>query len=160
MSEADVFLLLRALLAGALGFTVGWEREAHGHAAGVRTIALVTLAAAALTAISQEVFSTTPDRVIANIIVSVGFLGAGMILRGRRGEARGLTTAASVWSMTIVGIVIGVGHYLDGVILTALVLLLLWWQYIPWLRRIMPHASEPHPLPHLPESEEEGEKSA
>ncbi len=138
MTGEDVTLIVRALLAAALGFAVGWERQAHGHAAGVRTVALVTLASAALCAIAQQVFRATPDRVVANIIVSVGFLGAGMILHGRRGEAHGLTTAATVWSMTIVGIIIGVGHYLAGVALTLLILLLLWWQHIPALKRLLP----------------------
>ncbi len=131
-------LLLRALLAAALGLAVGWEREAHGHAAGVRTVSLVTMAAAALTALSQSSFPGSADRILANIIVSVGFLGAGMILRGQRGEPHGLTTAASVWSMTIVGMVVGLGHYLPGIILTGIILFLLWWQYIPWLARLLP----------------------
>ncbi len=130
-------LLLRALLAAALGFAVGWEREAHGHAAGVRTISIVTLSAAALTTLATISFGT-PDRIIANIIVSVGFLGAGMILHGQRGEARGLTTAASVWGMTIVGMVVGLGHYVLAIILTLLILLLLWWQHIPGLARLLP----------------------
>lgn len=136
-------LLLRALLAAALGIAVGWEREAHGHAAGVRTVSLVTMAAAALTSLSQSSFPASADRILANIIVSVGFLGAGMILRGQRGEPHGLTTAASVWSMTIVGMVVGLGHDLPGIILTGIILFLLWWQYIPWLARLLPPPAPP-----------------
>jgi putative Mg2+ transporter-C (MgtC) family protein len=146
VTSGDVTLVLRALLAAALGFAVGWEREAHGHAAGVRTISIVTLAAAALTTLAVISFGT-PDRIIANIIVSVGFLGAGMILRGQQGEARGLTTAASVWGMTIVGMVVGLGHYLTGVTLTAIILLLLWCQYIPWLARLLPPPAPRAPSP-------------
>jgi len=142
VTSGDVTLLLRTLLAAALGIAVGWEREAHGHAAGVRTVSLVALAAAALTTLAQISFGT-PDRIIANIIVSVGFLGAGMILRGQRGEARGLTTAASVWSMTIVGMVVGLGHYLAGVFLAALILLILWSPYIPLLARLLPPPAPP-----------------
>jgi len=153
VTNGDVTLLLRALLAAALGFAVGWEREAHGHAAGVRTISIVALAAAALTTLAQNSFGT-PDRIIANIIVSVGFLGAGMILRGQRGEARGLTTAAAVWSITIVGMVVGLGHYLAGVVLTGVILLLLWWQYIPWLARLLPPPAPigPSPRQRMPSS--------
>ena len=143
VTSGDVTLLLRALLAAALGVAVGWEREAHGHAAGVRTVSLVALAAAALTTLAQISFGT-PDRIIANIIVSVGFLGAGMILRGRMGEARGLTTAAAVWSITIVGMVVGLGHYLAGVLLTGLMLLILWSPYIALLARFLPSPPNSH----------------
>jgi putative Mg2+ transporter-C (MgtC) family protein len=137
MEWADLLVLGKAALAGLLGFIVGWERESHGHAAGIRTIALITMGGAIITAISVEVFGT-PDRVIANILTGVGFLGAGMILRGTKEQIRGLTTAAAIWTMTGISIVIGVGHYLLGVGLTALVLVLLWWQDIPLLARLNP----------------------
>lgn len=137
----DLVLLGKATLAGVLGFIVGWEREAHGHAAGIRTIALITMSGAILSGIAVVAFPVA-DRLIANILTGVGFLGAGMILRGQDSQVRGLTTAAAIWTMTSVSIVIGVGHYLLGIALTGLVLVLLWWQYIPFLRRLNPSATQ------------------
>jgi putative Mg2+ transporter-C (MgtC) family protein len=132
----DWEILGKALLAGVLGFVVGWEREAHGHAAGIRTIALLTMGGTTITSIAIVSFPVS-DRVVANILTGVGFLGAGMILHGRH-VVRGLTTAASIWMMTAVSIVIGLGHYLLGIGLTLFVLALLWWQYIPQLAALNP----------------------
>jgi putative Mg2+ transporter-C (MgtC) family protein len=137
----DWEILGKALLAGVLGFIVGWEREAHGHAAGIRTIALMAMGAATLTGITLVAFPVT-DRVVANIITGVGFLDAGMILRGRHTQVRGLTTASAIWVMTAVSIVIGLGHYLLGVGLTGIVLLLLWWEYIPLLAPLNPKQTQ------------------
>lgn len=134
----DLLLLGKAALAGVLGFTVGWEREAHGHAAGVRTIALITMGATVFTGIAFEVFPVV-DRVVANILTGVGFLGAGLILHGRSAtQIHGLTTAAAIWAMTGVGVVVGVNHPLLALGLTACILLLLWWPYIPFLSLINP----------------------
>lgn len=135
----DVIILARALLAGVVGFAVGWEREAHGHAAGTRTIALLTIGVAVLTALSTEALpGAGGERLTANIITGIGFLGAGLILHRTRGGPRGLTTAATIWAMTSVGVVIGTGHELLGVALTLVVLLLLWWRWLPLLRHLHP----------------------
>jgi putative Mg2+ transporter-C (MgtC) family protein len=134
----DLMLLGKAALAGALGFAVGWEREAHGHAAGVRTLALITMGATIFTGIAFEVFPVV-DRVVANILTGVGFLGAGLILHGRTAtQIHGLTTAAAIWAMTGVGVVVGVGHFVLALGLAAFILLLLWWPYIPFLVWINP----------------------
>lgn len=137
----DFLILGKAALAGFLGFVVGWERESHGHAAGVRTIALITMAGAVFTGIALDSFPVV-DRLVANILTGVGFLGAGMILHAQSsdqpGQVRGLTSAAAVWAMTSVGIVIGLGHYILGVGLTGFVLLLLWWQFLPFLAQLNP----------------------
>ena len=137
MLGSDWEILGKAALAGILGFIVGWERESHGHQAGIRTIALVAMGGAAITGTALVAFPVT-DRVVANILTGVGFLGAGMILHSRASQIHGLTTAAAIWTMTAISIVIGVGHYVLGIGLTALVLLLLWWEYIPWLAALNP----------------------
>lgn len=141
LGAADLIIIARVALAGLLGFIVGWEREAHGHAAGVRTLALIAMGGAVFTALAQQDFPT-PDRIIANIVTGVGFLGAGMILHANVSQVRGLTTAASIWTMTSISVAIGLGHYLLGVALTGLVLLLLWWQYVPWLSRLVPKPTQ------------------
>ncbi len=136
MSSHDLSLLAKAVLAGVLGFAIGWEREVHGHRAGIRTIALVAIAAAVLTALAIDQFPVA-DRIVANIVTGVGFLGAGMILHNTK-NIQGLTTATSVWAVTGIGIVVGTGRYVLGVLLAGLVLLLLWWQYAPLLSRLVP----------------------
>lgn len=154
MSGADLALLLKALLGAALGFAVGWERERHGHEAGVRTLALICMGSAVFSGLAEIAFPVA-DRVVANIITGVGFLGAGMILQPHAaGRLRGLTTAASIWTMTSVGVVVGTGHYLLGVLLTLLVLLLLWWQYVPWLAPLLPHPAPPFAAAEPPASPE------
>jgi putative Mg2+ transporter-C (MgtC) family protein len=140
-ASPDLVILGKAALAGLLGFVVGWERESHGHAAGVRTIALITMAGAIFTGIALDSFPVV-DRLVANILTGVGFLGAGMILHAQSSDpadqVRGLTSAAAIWAMTSVGIAIGLGHYLLGIGLTAFILLLLWWQFVPFLARLNP----------------------
>ncbi len=146
LTPNDLSLLGKAVLAGVLGFLVGWEREAHGHEAGIRTISLIAMGTATFTAIAMSAFPVS-DRIVANIVTGVGFLGAGMILHANSGKVRGLTTAATVWTMTSISIAIGVGRYVLGIILTALVLLLVWWQYVPLLSRLRPkpRSSEAEP---------------
>ncbi|MPZ13099.1 MAG: MgtC/SapB family protein [Chloroflexi bacterium] len=91
------------------------ERELAGREAGDRTFSLVTMGTALFTGVSMVVFGQVdPDpatRVIANILTGVGFLGAGMIVRGA-GGVRGLTTAAGIWVMAAVGMAVGLGLYL------------------------------------------------
>lgn len=132
----DLILLGKAALAAALGFLIGWERESCGSPAGDRTNALVALGAAVLTTMALSQFPASADRVIAGIVTGIGFLGAGVILRESSGEVRGLTTAASLWTVASIGVVIGTGHYLLGVLLAGLILLILLWEEIPGLRRI------------------------
>ncbi len=136
LPEYELIWFGRALLAAALGFVIGWERENAGAAAGDRTFALVASAAAVLTAFSLNTFPSSADRVIAGIVTGIGFLGAGMIMRRPSGEAYGLTTAAGLWAVTAVGVMAGSGHYWLSVLLTILVLVLLQWENIPFVRRL------------------------
>lgn len=143
--SGDVQLIGKALLAGALGFVVGWEREAHGHGAGTRTLALVTLAAAVFTALAIQTFPVGAASVVQGTIQGIGFLGAGIVLRAQAGSVRGLTTAAAIWAMTSIGIVSGAGHYVSAIGLTAIVLVLLWWSHIPLLKRLQPKRTREAP---------------
>lgn len=129
--EVDLLLLLRASLAAALGLVIGWERESCGTPAGDGTIALLGLASAVFTALAPGIVSNQADRIVAGIVTGVGFLGAGVVMRHGTGEVRGLTTAASVWTVAGVGVVIGTGRYLQGVLLAALILLILIWEALP-----------------------------
>jgi len=118
-----VEMTLRFLLAAALGAAIGYQRERAGKAAGVRTHILVSSGAALFTLVSIYGFTGgTADisRVAAGVVAGIGFIGAGVILRGQRGEGvAGLTTAASMWAAAAVGVAAGTGMYLISVIAAA-----------------------------------------
>jgi putative Mg2+ transporter-C (MgtC) family protein len=105
------------LLAALLGMGIGIEREVTHKAAGMRTHSLVSLGAALFTILSVEGFrqfvgtsSADPTRVAAQVVLGVGFLGAGLIIL-REGRVRGLTTAAGIWVAAAIGMAIGVRFY-------------------------------------------------
>ncbi|HEU4374797.1 MAG TPA: MgtC/SapB family protein [Telluria sp.] len=116
-------ILLNLLGALLLGLLVGYERSYHGRAAGMRTYGIVCMASAALTIIGgypgfwfgghggAMVMATDPTRVIQGVVTGIGFLGAGVIMR-EGFNISGLTTAASIWASSVIGIMVGVGFYL------------------------------------------------
>jgi len=118
-------MILRFLLAVALGAGIGYQRERAGKAAGVRTHILVSSGAALFTLVSIYGFSGAAvdiSRVAAAVVVGVGFIGGGVIFRGQRGEeVAGLTTAATIWIAAAVGLAAGAGMYLVSVIATAVI---------------------------------------
>jgi putative Mg2+ transporter-C (MgtC) family protein len=130
----DLSMLGRISLASLLGYIIGYERELRGSPAGDRTFALVALGAAGVTALGVEDFAPSAEKVIAGVVTGIGFLGAGLILRGEMGVVRGLTTAAALWAAAAVAILIGAGNLLVGLSSAALVLLILEMQYVPPLR--------------------------
>ena len=100
--------LVKMLLAVALGGVIGFERELHEKAAGVRTIILITLASTLFTLTSIEIAGNAdPGRVAAQIVTGVGFLGGGVILK-ERGSVVGITTAATIWMAAAIGVAIGI----------------------------------------------------
>lgn len=122
MSNADqVELVARLLLALVLGAAVGLEREFRGHEAGIRTSALVCFGAAAF----AEVSGTLGDsRVAAGVVQGIGFLGAGLIFQGHRGVS-GVTTAATIWVVASVGLLVAADVWLAAVLATVAVVVLL-----------------------------------
>lgn len=126
-------LIVRLLFATFLSGLIGWERETHRvivkGTAGLRTHMLVGLAAALLTLISLHFFEiygpiADPGRIVSYIILGIGFIGAGTIMASRKGVV-GLTTAASVWLVSAVGIAVALGLYFPAVITTAIALIIL-----------------------------------
>ena len=119
-------MILRLLLAAALGAGIGYQRERAGKAAGVRTHILVSSGAALFTLASIYGFGGTAvdiSRVAAGVVVGVGFIGGGVIFRGPRGEeVAGLTTAATIWMTAAIGLAAGAGMYLISVIATAVII--------------------------------------
>jgi putative Mg2+ transporter-C (MgtC) family protein len=118
-------ILLNLFGALLLGLMVGYERSYHGRAAGMRTYGLVCMASAALTVIGGYpgfwfgghggalAAVTDPTRVIQGIVTGIGFLGAGVIMR-EGFNISGLTTAASIWTSAVIGVLVGVGFYLSA----------------------------------------------
>jgi putative Mg2+ transporter-C (MgtC) family protein len=131
----------KLLLASAVGGAIGFEREAHGQAAGFRTYLLVGVASCLMMMLSlhmEELFRAVPvdrsvvrldpGRIASYAIASMGFLGAGAIIKGK-GSVRGLTTAAGLWSVTGIGLAIGAGYLYTAIATTAIILASLYLAY-------------------------------
>ncbi len=126
------------LLALLLGLLVGYERSYRGRAAGMRTYGLVCMSASALTVVAchPEIWSSgqnmdyyrnvDPSRVIQGITTGIGFLGAGVIMRDGL-NISGLTTAASIWTVAAIGVLIGIGFHPAGIILAVLATVFMMW---------------------------------
>jgi putative Mg2+ transporter-C (MgtC) family protein len=125
--ELRLDLLGALLLAAVLGGAIGWERE-HAHKpAGLRTNILICMGAALLTDLSHGVAAASggsPDRIAAQIVSGIGFLGAGTIIQAR-GSVTGLTTAATMWVVAAIGMAVGFGAHVEAVGTTVLVLIAL-----------------------------------
>lgn len=119
-------LLLRLLLAAGLGATIGIERELRRKPAGLRTNILIALGSALFTTISLQLAASggTPDRIAAQIVTGIGFLGAGAILRNGE-NVHGMTTAATIWVNAAIGMAAGAGQYAMAIIATFVTLVVL-----------------------------------
>jgi putative Mg2+ transporter-C (MgtC) family protein len=126
-------MLVRLVVAAALGSLIGFERERLLWAAGIRTHMLVCVGSCLIMIVSQYGFASIlthqnvvldPSRIAAQVVSGIGFLGAGAILA--RGEiVRGLTTAASIWTVAAVGLAVGGGLYLAASASTVIILIIL-----------------------------------
>ncbi len=114
--------LTKVVLASLLGMLIGYNREELNKPAGVRTNALVSMGAAIFTYISTTM--PTPSRIAANIIVGIGFIGAGTIFK-TSDRVIGLTTAAALWISASVGMLVGYGLYAEGIVSSILCFLIL-----------------------------------
>jgi putative Mg2+ transporter-C (MgtC) family protein len=134
MGSVELDVLVKLLLAGLAGGLVGLEREKHGRPAGLRTNLLVAVGSCVMVIVSEAFFykyaaydaqsmlRIDPSRVAAQIVTGVGFLGAGVILK-EGASVRGLTTAASLWTVSGLGMAFGMGFFSLGSIATVLVLI-------------------------------------
>jgi len=119
---SNLDMVARLLLATLLTGLIGFEREATGKAAGLRTHAMVGFGAAMFTMVSITGFEAgDPARVAAQIVTGIGFLGAGAIWRSED-RVRGLTTAAGLWAVAAIGMGIGAGLLLLGTVGTMVTL--------------------------------------
>ena len=123
----QIDLALRLTAGLVLGALIGFERELHRQPAGFRTHSLVSLGAALFTVVSAFGFAGStvdPTRIAAQIVSGIGFIGAGTILQ-YRGHIRGLTTAASLWSVAAIGTAAGAGLFVVAAVGTVLILVIL-----------------------------------
>ena len=122
----SVDLVWRLLLAAGLGAAVGLEREYRQKPAGLRTNILIAIGSALFTILSSEMGhqSGTADRISAQIVTGIGFLGGGAILRNRD-TVHGMTTAATIWVNAAIGVAAGTGQYLLATVTTVLTLVVL-----------------------------------
>jgi putative Mg2+ transporter-C (MgtC) family protein len=141
--------LIRLLLAAVVGAAIGFEREAHGQAAGLRTFILVSVGACLMMmlslemeeihrhlAVDQSVVRLDPARIASYAIASMGFLGAGAIITGK-GSVRGLTTAAGLWLATGLGLAIGAGYLIPALFASGISLVILY--ALRLMKRIFTH---------------------
>lgn len=131
MIAANLLVMLHLLGAFVLGLLVGYERTYHGRAAGMRTFGLVCMATAAVTVIggyahfwyggnATTTFSTADlSRVVQGVLTGIGFLCAGVIMK-EGFNISGLTTAASIWTVSVIGILVGVGLFIAAMSLALL----------------------------------------
>jgi putative Mg2+ transporter-C (MgtC) family protein len=111
-------LLLGLFLAIVAGFFIGLERESRGKDAGISTHTLVIVGAVLFSFLSNVVDPFSKSRIAAQIVVGIGFLGAGMILVNQGNHVKNLTTAASIWVAAGIGMCIGYHFYLIAMIAT------------------------------------------
>jgi putative Mg2+ transporter-C (MgtC) family protein len=142
MIEVNLLVFMNLLGALLLGMLVGYERAYHGRAAGMRTYGIVCMASAALTVFAgypafwwggqgthiaaASVTWADPTRVIQGIVTGVGFLGAGVIVKEGM-TISGLTTAASIWASSAIGVLVGIGFYGSAILLALLSASLMMW---------------------------------
>jgi putative Mg2+ transporter-C (MgtC) family protein len=131
--------ILRLLLAVVCGIVIGFEREILHKPAGVRTIGIVTLGGCLVMLLGLRLHEaygavTDPVRMASQVITGIGFLGAGVIIQTRM-NVQGLTTAAVVWLMAVIGLAIGAGWYVPA--LAAVLLCWLGLRLDPLVKRLV-----------------------
>ena len=125
--------IIRIIVSAVLGLAIGYERELQNKPAGVRDVALITVGATMFTIFALELAAefTSCDiaRIIGCIIVSMGFLGSGIIIQ-RKGDVEGLTTAATLWAMVSTGLFCGIGNYVMAIFASVVIYLILKFKHI------------------------------
>ncbi|MGJ8637086.1 MAG: MgtC/SapB family protein [Phycisphaerales bacterium] len=136
--DEKVSVMLRLGLAALFGSLLGWERGRSEKPADIRTMILIGAGAAMFTLLGERMIESggdeaiiraDPTRVLSYIISGVGFLGAGAILHSKR-SVKGLTTAASIWTVAAIGAACGVGEFMIALFLFSIAFVTLW---TPWV---------------------------
>ena len=131
ITEREIELVLRLVLACIMGGVIGYERQSRRKSAGLRTNMLVCLGACLIMVLSQALYDNVegktnadPARLAAQVVSGIGFLGAGAIMKEGL-TVTGLTTAACLWVVAGVGLAVGAGFYLGSIVTTIIVFLIL-----------------------------------
>ncbi|MBC7914836.1 MAG: MgtC/SapB family protein [Pyrinomonadaceae bacterium] len=119
-TQSDIIKILLSILCGSI---IGFEREYQNKTAGFRTIILICLGSTIFTIVSLKM-GGSDDRIAANIVTGIGFIGAGVIFKNDF-DVKGLTTAAVIWITAAIGMVIGISQYFMGMALAVIVLIIL-----------------------------------
>ena len=123
--EFSNILIFKLLLSVLIGGIIGIERELRSKSAGFRTLILICLGATLFTIFSQLIGApNSPDRIASNVVVGIGFIGAGIIFRNNN-RVNGITTAASIWLVAALGVGIGCGYYAAAILGCVLVVSIL-----------------------------------
>jgi putative Mg2+ transporter-C (MgtC) family protein len=130
VDPTDVDLIVRIAVGFTLAYLLGFERQLRGAAAGNRTFSMVGAAAAAVTSVTAR----SSPQAVAGVVTGVGFIGAGVVFHRQGGLIKGVTTAATIFAASAIGVVVGYGHLLVAAVTTAILLLTLELQHIPVLR--------------------------
>jgi putative Mg2+ transporter-C (MgtC) family protein len=129
---SDLQLLARVGVGFGLSYILGFERQLRGSVAGDRTFAVVGTAATAVTAVA----AVNAPQAVAGVLTGIGFIGAGVVFKGRTGSVHGITTAATLFGVASMGIVTGYGYLLPAVVMAAALLVMLELPNLPLLKRI------------------------
>jgi putative Mg2+ transporter-C (MgtC) family protein len=123
----EIEMMLRLLLAAALGALIGYQRERAKKPAGLRTYTLICTGSALFTVASLYGFGigADPARIAAGIVAGIGFIGAGVIFHRQGGIVEGLTTAATIWAVAAIGLAAGAGLYIISTLITVIVMIIL-----------------------------------
>lgn len=116
--------LYQLLVALAIGAIIGAEREYRSKSAGLRTMIMVSLSSCLFTILSLKIGVDSQDRIAANILTGLGFLGAGVIFKDEN-RISGITTATTIWMTAALGMAVGAGYFLVSAFATAIVLIVL-----------------------------------
>lgn len=133
--QTDFEVIMRIVIAALLGGLIGWERERHGISAGIRTYGAIALGSCVFGVLSLSIVNADPSRIAAQIVTGIGFLGGGVIFR--QGDyVSGLTTAATLWATSAVGVAVAFGFYSISIMTAVLIFLLLYLPRLPWWKKI------------------------
>jgi len=127
VSPLEQEMIMKVLVAGLFGLLIGLERKGGEKGAGMRTFSLICMGSALLAVLSVWGFPGPQEtsRLAAQIVVGIGFIGAGVIWRQREEAIHGITTAAAIWVAAAVGIAVGLGFFILGFIVAFFTMIVL-----------------------------------
>jgi putative Mg2+ transporter-C (MgtC) family protein len=116
MTNEILYFGYRAAAATAIGMLIGIERELSNHKAGIKTLVFVAVGSCLFSSLSfylHDMYpNSDPTRILGQVVTGIGFLGAGVIFHNQSNEISGLTTAAIIWTVCALGVIVGAGFFL------------------------------------------------